>query len=264
MSGNSGSSNSLNTNAAGLTTTQATPGWTKLYNRPAKEAILYHIARPTEKSPGCQAIIVRKGCPLPSYLHCHKGFADHLRAAGQQHSPEGPSAIVFIQNAPACLAFTSYDQANEKLAITGSNYAKLLDFFDNDYERVCSKMKLDMGSMATGKDLVRINHQLYFVGSGTSNYQTTLNPHDKEHLVLHAVGNSDTGHIDMSVAYADDSLGSLHLNTRAFSILAKSRAEVRELIDPPVMHHSLDLLEQAVQAAVAGYKEGPISKRSRQ
>lgn len=267
MSGtkNINATNTIATTSSGLATTQATPGWTKLYNRPTKEAILYHIARPTEKSPGCQAIIVRKGCHLPPYLNCHKGFADHLKASGQQQSAEGPSAIVFIQNAPACLAFTSYEQANEKLVITGSNYTKILDFFENDYERVCSKMQLEMGSMAAGKDLVRINHQLYFVGAGTSNYQTTLNPHDKEHLILTATGNSDTGRIELNITYADESLGSLHLNTRAFSILAKSRSEVRELINPPVVHPDpIDILEQAVQAAVSGYKEGPTNKRSRQ
>ena len=239
-----------------------TSSWTKLYNRPSKEAILYHIVRPTEKTPGCQAIIIREGCPLPPYLNCHKGFAEHLRAAGHQ-SPEGTSALVFLQNAPACLAFTSYDQASEKLVITGTNYAKILDFFFNDFERVSSKMQLEMGSMAGGKDLVRINHQLFFVGAGTSNYQTTLNPHDKEHLVLMATGNSATGKIDITIAYADESLGSMNLHTRPFSILAQSRAQIHDLVDPPVQS-TVDILEQAVQAAVAGYKEGPPAKRSHQ
>jgi hypothetical protein len=118
--------------------------------------------------------------------------------------------------------------------------------------------------MAAGKDLVRINHQLFFVGEGTCNYQTTLNPRDKEHLILTAQGNSSTGHIDISIGYADESLGHLQLSARAFSVLAKSRAEVREFTEPPLIQQSLDILEQAVQAVVAGYKEEPTSKRARQ
>ena len=172
--------------------------------------------------------------------------------------------MVFIQNAPACLAITSYEQAGEKLVITGANYCKILDFFEKDYERVCSKMQLEMGTMAAGKDLVRINHQLFFVGGGTSNYQTTLNPRDKEHLILTAKGNSVTGTIDITIGYADESLGYLPLCARAFSVLAKSRVEVREFADPPLVHRPLDILEQAVQAAVAGYKDEPTTKRARQ
>jgi hypothetical protein len=248
----------------GLATLQATPGWTRLYNRPGKDAILYHVARPTEKWPGCQAIIVRRGCHLPSYLNCHRGFAEHLKVAGQQASAEGPSALVFLQNAPACLAFTSYEQAPEKLVITGTNYIRILDFFEREYDRLCSKIQLEMGAMAAAKDLVRINHQLYFIGAGTSNYQMTLNPHDKEHLILRATGNSDTGYIETTIGYADDSLGSIALHGRALTVLAKSRHDIRDLIDPPLADNPMDILELAVQAAVAGYKEGPSSKRARQ
>ena len=108
--------------------------WKKLYNRPGKDALVYHIVKSTEKNPGCQVVMVREGVCIPPFLTCHKGLAEHLYSAAKQESADGPPSLVFLQNSPAALTFTSYDQAMEKLVITGSNYAKILDFFGNEFE----------------------------------------------------------------------------------------------------------------------------------
>jgi hypothetical protein len=236
--------------------------WTKLYNRPGKDALLYHIVRSTEKNPGCQAVIVREGVPIPPFLQCHRGLAEHLYAASKQESPNGPPTIVFLQNSPAALTFTSYEQASEKLVVTGSNYARILDFFGNEFERISSKIQLELGAMKACKDLVRINHHLFFLGEGTCNYTTTLNPHEKEHLKLQIVGNSSNGQTEVFVSYADESLGSIPLNPRVFSILCQCRDQIHEMIDPILSGQ--ELLIRAIEAAANTYKEGPPAKRAHQ
>ena len=236
--------------------------WTKLFNKPGKDALVFHIVRSTEKNPGCQATIVREGVPIPTCLQCHKGLAEHLYAAAKEESANPPPPLVFLQNAQAALNFTSYDQAIEKVVITGANYVRLLEFFEKDYERIISKIKLEVGSMAANKDLVRINHHLFFVGEGTSNYQTTLNPREKEHLRIIITGHSSSGEVDIFLQYADESLGGITLNPRVFSILAQSRPQVQEMIDPIMTGQ--ELLMKAIEAAASTYKEGPPAKRAHQ
>ena len=236
--------------------------WTKLFNKPGKDAVVYHLVRSTEKTPGCQAVIVRDGVAFPPFLQCHKGFAEHLYAAAKQESANPPPPLVFLQNAPAALNFSSYEQAAEKIVITGANYVRILEFFEKEYERISSKIQLEVGAMSANKDLVRINHHLFFVGSGTSNYQTTLNPREREHLRLTITGHSSTSESEVSIQYADESLGGITLNPRVFTILSQSRAQVQDLLDPVMSGQ--ELLMRAIEAAASTYKESPPAKRAHQ
>lgn len=236
--------------------------WTKLYNKPGKDALVYHIVKSTEKNPGCQVVIVREGVSIPTSLSCHKGLAEHLYNAAKQESAGGPPCLVFLQNSPAALTFTSYDQAMEKLVITGSNYIKILDWFGNDFERISNKMQMELATMSTGKDLVRVNHQLFFLGQGTCHYTTTINPQDKEHVQINMVGHSCNGMIEVSINYADESLGSLPLSPRVFGIFAQSRVQIHEILDP--IMSGQELLIRAIEAAANSYKEGPPAKRALQ
>ena len=68
--------------------------------------------------------------------------------------------------------------------------------------------------------------------------------------------------MDIFLQYADESLGGITLNPRVFSILAQSRPQVQEMIDPIMTGQ--ELLMKAIEAAASTYKEGPPAKRAHQ
>jgi hypothetical protein len=68
--------------------------------------------------------------------------------------------------------------------------------------------------------------------------------------------------IEVFINYVDESLGSLPLSPRVFGILAQSRVQIREILDP--IMSGQELLIRAIEAAANSYKEGPPAKRALQ
>ena len=123
-----------------------------------------------------QCIVVRDCCTPGNILHRPPLLSvDAARAqALVDGKPYQSPHLVFLQVSEPSRSFGPYDQAHNRLVMTGTNYLRLLDFFATEWDRVFQKLQHEGHAMRDSRDFIRIDTNLFFVGQGSASYQRPL------------------------------------------------------------------------------------------
>ena len=195
---------------------------------PALQSPLYHTVKASEHDAGQQAIVVRN---MPSAKNVPQQFAcDAARVhALMEGRPHMTPDLVFLQYCKPAHVFKAYEHTTDRLVISGENYMKLLGFFGTEWERVYSKMCIEIEKMQQNSEFIRITNNLYFKGAGIIVYTRIID----DRLYLKIKYESECGVLSAELHYEgkdEEVLGRCPVNVRSLCMLATGRAYLDSLL----------------------------------
>jgi hypothetical protein len=190
---------------------------------------LCHYVMSSEKDYGVQAVILRENSPhnVSKVITEGKSCKD----------------VVYLHVASPGKAFECFEQEKHKLIIAPKAYFQLLQFFHSDWPLVFKRLEVDYQSLKARTDWIALDPAISFRGPADIVYKCTLESATTFALHLVITKRIDNGKTNISLAYTDESMGSMHVPPGPMAHLAQTGDYLRSLYD---------------------YKEPVATKRSRQ
>ena len=209
------------------------------YSYKVKETTdLCHYILASEKDFGVQCIILRDANTCKECSpHYYSLFKTHFETAIKQ------SGAAFLQVSSPGKAFEKFDHEKYKLVLPARAYFKILEFFNSEWPLVQKRCESDYQDMKEKKEWISLTPSISFRGPADAIYKQTLDVTNSASLDLTVIKRCDTGKTNITVAYSEGKLGTIHLPPGPMVELAQECAYISSLYD---------------------YKEAIITKRSRQ
>jgi hypothetical protein len=189
---------------------------------------LCHFIPPSEKEHGIQCVFLRNPNSVKDYSPLHYTAVKSLFENRSQLIKE----VAFLHITTPGKAFEKFDQEKYKLVIAAKAWPLVQKRMESDYQDMKEK-----------QEWIALSPSISFRGPADIIYKSTLDSTNTFALELVVTKRIDTGKTNITLAYTDETLGSVSLPPAPMMHLAK---------------------ENAFFSSVWDYKEAVITKRSRQ